>query len=64
MAAMILDSPLPLPLPRVKELDNLNLNFVSGISGTFTQDLLQHLIKKDAVHKAFIKRKKEGLKAR
>ena len=48
---------------RVKELENLNLNFVSGISGTFTQDLLQHLIKQDAVHKAFEKRRKEGLEA-
>ena len=48
----------------MKALDDLNLNFVEGIAGTFTQDLLQHLIKKDAIHKAYLKRKREGAEAR
>ena len=48
---------------RAKELDELNLNFTHGVAGTFTQDLLQHVIKKDALHKAYLKRKQEGTEA-
>ena len=49
---------------RVKALDEVNLDLVEGIAGTFTQDLLQHLIKKDTIYKAYLKQKKENAKAR
>lgn len=49
---------------RAPALENLNLNFVEGVAGTQTLDLLQHFLRKDAVHQAFLQRKKEGADAR
>ena len=46
-------------------LDALNLNFSAGLASTFTQDLvLQHILKKDAIHKLYPKRKEEDEKAK
>jgi hypothetical protein len=45
-------------------LDELNLNFVNGIAGEMTQDLLALLLRKHKIHEAFVKRKEEGQRVR
>ena len=48
----------------VEALENLNLNVVDGVAGTYAQDILQYAVKKDAVHRKYNERKKEGTEAR
>ena len=38
---------------RVKALENLNLNVVDGIAGTYAQDIFQCAVKKDAFHQKY-----------
>jgi hypothetical protein len=45
-------------------LDGLDLNYVSGIAGEMTQDLLAVLLRKQKIHQAFVKRKEEGQRVR
>jgi hypothetical protein len=45
-------------------LDELNLNFVNGIAGEMTQDLLAVLLRKQKIHEAFVNRKEEGQRVR
>jgi hypothetical protein len=45
----------------ISELDSLNLNFIDGIAGTMTTDLMTFLLKKQKIHaEAYQKRKEEG----
>jgi cation transport regulator ChaC len=48
----------------VSELDSLNLNFVDGIAGTMTTDLMTFLLRKQKIHEAYEKRKEEGQRVR
>ena len=50
--------------PCVAALDSLNLNVMEGVARTFTQDLLQHFVLKEAVHQAYLQRKEDGAAAR
>ena len=45
-------------------LDAMNLNFTEGYANVFTQDLLQHLLKEDAIHQSYLKQREEGEKAK
>ena len=45
---------------RVEALDKLDLNVTDGLAGTFAQDLLQHMVRKDAIHKKYKAGAQEG----
>jgi hypothetical protein len=51
-------------LSYLSALDELNLNFVNGIAGEMTQDLLAVLLRKQKIHEAFVKQKEEGQRVR
>jgi hypothetical protein len=51
-------------VPRVAILGGIKFNVMEGVAGTFTQDLLQHIVRKEAVHQAYIQRKEDGAEAR
>ena len=54
------ECPNPNPSSNIQRLEELNLNFSEGIAGDFTLDMLQHVKRKEKVHEAYLKRKKEG----
>jgi hypothetical protein len=47
-------------LSSLSALDELNLNFVNGIAGEMTQDLLAVLLRAQKINEAFVKQKEEG----
>jgi hypothetical protein len=48
----------------VSELNSLNLNFIDGIAGTMTTDLMTFLLRKQKIYEAYQKRKEEGQRVR